>query len=183
LGEWSALTCGTDHDPDADCVISTFKGASIDFDRLHSAHDADVVSALKNAYAIVMGIAASLGLSDNTNYLLITKILKEIGAVMKELQIEDTALASYCGIGDILLTSLCDTSRNRTLGIMIGKGIPVDPLRNDFLAEGVRTIDILLNHVQTDTAPILKILHEIMYGGQPATSIVRCFDGSWRLRH
>ena len=162
LGEWSGFTCGSPSEDDRAAVAGVFCGEPVHLDFASSAHAVDAVSAIKNAYAIVFGMTASLGLAENTVYMLVTRVLNEIRGVVRSLGFNEDILFRYCGIGDILLTSFCDASRNRTLGVMIGKGIPVDPMRPDFLAEGVRTVLILLAHLPPGTAPILARVGEIL---------------------
>jgi glycerol-3-phosphate dehydrogenase (NAD(P)+) len=172
LGEWSGFTCGTPNKQDADLIVNAFRGAPLHFDHAGSAESVDAISAIKNAYAIAIGIAVSLNLSENTIFMLLTRIWNEIHDVATEIDIEHDVLRSYCGIGDVLLTAFCDTSRNRTLGVMIGKGIPVDALRPDFLAEGVRTVSILLNKVSSGKARVLSQLSEILHRRSPPSSLL-----------
>lgn len=176
LGELSGFTCGTDNDAARRTVTELFRGTAVDLDYLSSAQAVDAISAIKNAYAIALGIAVSLGLSDNTIYLLVTRVLREVKMIVRELGFGLDDIFSYCGLGDILLTGFCDTSRNRILGIMVGKGLPVDPMRPNFLAEGVRTVFILLKHLDSSAAPILKAVLEILEGRARPMSLFDCLD-------
>ncbi|MFL1462853.1 NAD(P)H-dependent glycerol-3-phosphate dehydrogenase [Roseococcus sp. DSY-14] len=167
LGEYSGLTIGT-ADPALEARLrALFGGGAIDFDSCASAAAVDAVSALKNIYAIMLGVLASLNLSDNTRFMFITRVLAEARQVMEVLGFDPGVVSLYCGVGDILLTGSCDTSRNRTLGLMIGKGIPVDPNRPDFLAEGVRSVRIIAEHLPPGAAPLIGALTAVLDGAIP----------------
>jgi glycerol-3-phosphate dehydrogenase (NAD(P)+) len=115
-----------------------FRDSLLHLDHCYSAQATDAVSAIKNVYAIVIGLASSIGLSENTTFLLVSMIVKEIRAILEALGYGTEALFSYCGLGDTLMTGFCDTSRNRTFGIMIGKEIPIDVNRSAFISESNR---------------------------------------------
>jgi glycerol-3-phosphate dehydrogenase (NAD(P)+) len=162
LGELSGLTIGARNREAEQRLRAVFAKASLDFDVSYSPASVDMVSALKNVYAIILGVAASLNMSDNTRFMIITRIIAEARQVLESLGMDGAVINMYCGIGDILLTGMCDTSRNRTLGVMIGKGIPVDANRPDFLAEGVRSVRIILQHLQPDVAPLIEHLAKVL---------------------
>ena len=162
LGEWSGLTCGADDPDDGERVIALFGDAPIAFDRSASADSVDVASALKNVYAIALGLVASTGPSENTVFLTATLVMREMRTILTALRCDPDVLLSFAGIGDTMLTGLCDTSRNRTLGMMIGKGIPIDLVRADFLAEGVRAVEALRAHLDGVDAPLLRAVSDVL---------------------
>jgi glycerol-3-phosphate dehydrogenase (NAD(P)+) len=162
FGELSGLTCGAPTDQGRDACTMLLKNSGIDLDYSTSADAVDVVSAIKNVYAIALGLTASLGLSENTRFLLISRVIRELRTIILALKEDPDVLYTYSGLGDMLLTGLCDTSRNRTLGFMIGKGIHVDKDKSTFLTEGLRTISMLNTRVGSADTPILRSLIEII---------------------
>ena len=67
-----------------------------------------------------------------------------------------------CGIGDLGLTSLNDLSRNRTLGLIIGKGFfNNDTLNNNVVIEGVNTISFISNILSKEIINTLPLLKEL----------------------
>ncbi len=176
LGEWSGLTCGTSSEPARALVTDLFKDAPIVLDYSASAEAVDAVSAAKNVYAIVLGLAASVGLSENTTYLFVTLILKEISVIVRRLGFDPAVLLSFAGVGDTLLTGLCDTSRNRTLGVMMGRGIPIDSSRSDFLAEGARAVSTLRRHLEGAETPLLDAVLAILEHRAEPMSILNVFE-------
>ena len=177
LGEWSGMTVGADDAATGDRVAALFAGAgALAIDRIGSARSVDVASALKNVYAIALGLVGSTGPSENTTFMAATLVIKELRRVLDALGCDPAVLWSFAGVGDILLTGLCDTSRNRTIGLMMGKGVPIDLVRSDFVAEGVRAVDALEAHLggKVET-PLLDAVAAVLHGRAAPSSIFATF--------
>src|SRR6202042_1315021 len=78
--------------------------------------------ALKNVMAIAAGIADGLGFGHNTRAALITRGLAEITRLAVRRGANPLTLAGLAGLGDLVLTCTGDQSRNRSVGIGLGKG-------------------------------------------------------------
>jgi glycerol-3-phosphate dehydrogenase (NAD(P)+) len=161
LGELSGLTCGTTSDAARARVIDLFADSMIDLDFCNSPDEVDALSAIKNVYAVALGMGSSLDLSENTMFLLVSRIVREVKTVLQALGGDGEGLLTYAGLGDLLLTGLCDTSRNRTLGLMLGRGLYIDMARSGFLTEGARSFTILKAKVGRPL-PIFDTVHAIM---------------------
>lgn len=178
LGEWSGMTCGADDPAAGAAVTALFTGSALAIDAISSAAAVDVASALKNVYAIALGLVGSTGPSENTTFMAATLVVKEVRGVLDALGCTPDVLWSFAGVGDILLTGLCDTSRNRTIGLMMGKGIPIDLVASDFVAEGVRAVDTLQAHLGGLIAtPLLDAVAEVLHGRAPPSHIFSAFGG------
>ena len=166
LGEWSGMTVGADDPATGETVAGLFAHAgALATDRIGSARSVDVASALKNVYAIALGLVGSTGPSENTTFMAATLVIKELRGVLASLGCDPAVLWSFAGVGDILLTGLCDTSRNRTIGLMMGKGVPIDLVASDFVAEGVRAVDALEAHLGDGVAtPLLDAVAAVLHG-------------------
>jgi len=81
---------------------------------------------VKNVMAIGAGIADGLGYGANTRAALITRGMSEILRLAKELGAQTETLFGLSGIGDLILTCTDDQSRNRQLGLAIGRGLSVE---------------------------------------------------------
>lgn len=168
LGEPSGLTCGSRDPASAAVVKELFSNTSIDLDSSSAPDAVDAISAMKNVYAIAIGMAASLGFAENTIYMLLSRIVREIRSAFGKLGLDEAVFYNYAGLGDIMLTSMCDTSRNRTFGTMLGRGVPIDFERSGFLAEGVRSISILRREMDGVELPILHTISNVLSGrGEP----------------
>jgi glycerol-3-phosphate dehydrogenase (NAD(P)+) len=92
---------------------------------------------------MIVGIVDARLNSVNTRFLIFTKIFSELRRLLLLYNADISVMHKYCGIGDLGLTSLNDLSRNRTLGLMIGKGFLGKGKVHSALIEGLRTLDIV----------------------------------------
>ena len=101
----------------------------------------EIGGALKNVIAIAAGAVESIGLGDNARSALITRGLAEISRLASALGGQRETLAGLSGLGDLVLTCTGRLSRNRSVGIALGKGRTLDEILGPMkaVAEGVRT--------------------------------------------
>jgi glycerol-3-phosphate dehydrogenase (NAD(P)+) len=117
----SMMTLGYRRQEDAELITKIFKGTNIYFDYSTDILGVEYLSVVKNIYAILLGIIDAQFNSINTRFMVFTKSFQEISLILKTLNARSETLHLNCGIGDFALTSLNDLSRNRTLGLLIGK--------------------------------------------------------------
>ncbi len=77
---------------------------------------------IKNSIAIALGILEGAGYGKNAQALVLTQALSELAHIVRAVGGQESTVLSLAGIGDIALTAYSDKSRNRTLGVLIGKG-------------------------------------------------------------
>ncbi|MCL2417313.1 MAG: hypothetical protein FWD02_05205 [Bacteroidales bacterium] len=126
----------------------------------------EYLSLFKNVYAIAMGIVDAYYNSPNVRFLVFTKILNEIRLLMKYFSVNPETLFKYCGIGDLSLTALNDLSRNRTLGLLIGKGLFDSSMTNNVTLEGVRALEKIMQHIpenEHEKYPIMQQMHRLLH--------------------
>lgn len=122
-------------------VQEHFRGPGL---RLYASDDVpgvEIGGALKNVIAIAAGVVEGLGLGHNAMAALITRGLAEISRLaIAEGGRRDT-LAGLSGLGDLVLTCTGDLSRNRHVGIELGRGRSLDEILTGMrmVAEGIRT--------------------------------------------
>jgi glycerol-3-phosphate dehydrogenase (NAD(P)+) len=109
----------------------------------------EITSALKNIYAILLGIIDAYFNSANTRFLILTKAFNELKNAVIVLGGSEDTLYKFCGFGDFGLTALNDLSRNRTLGLLMGKGFLDNNISNSVILEGKRTLSVTYNLVRT----------------------------------
>lgn len=102
----------------------------------------ELLSVLKNVYAISLGYIDAKYNSSNTRFLILTIAFKEIKILLNEFGCNPDTIDLACGFGDLGLTSLNDLSRNRTLGLLMGKGF-YNSNENKVVLEGVRSIQMV----------------------------------------
>lgn len=86
----------------------------------------EIGGSFKNIIALACGVLDGMGCGDNTKAALITRGLREIGAVGVALGGQADTFAGLSGIGDLIVTCTSMHSRNRRAGILIGQGISPD---------------------------------------------------------
>lgn len=104
----------------------------------------ELLSVLKNIYAILIGITDAKYNSANTRFMLLTKAFSEVRLLLVSLGGHQETLFLSAGYGDIGLTALNDMSRNRTLGLLIGKGFyNTEYMSNTVVLEGVNAVKMI----------------------------------------
>lgn len=101
--------------------------------------------ALKNIYAIVCGMAAALGTGHNTQAMLLTRSLAEMGRFANRLGADPMTFLGLAGVGDLILTCTSDLSRNYRVGLAVGQGKDLETVVKDLgqVAEGVNTVKLV----------------------------------------
>jgi glycerol-3-phosphate dehydrogenase (NAD(P)+) len=99
--------------------------------------------ALKNVIAIAAGISDGLLFGYNTRAALITRGLAEISRLALKMGADRHTLSGLSGLGDLVLTCTGELSRNRTVGIRLGRGEALEDITRDMrtVAEGIRTAE------------------------------------------
>ncbi len=122
-------------------VQERFRSAAF---RLYASDDVagvEIGGALKNIIAIAAGVVEGLGLGHNSMAALITRGLAEISRLACAEGGRRETLSGLSGLGDLVLTCTGDLSRNRHVGIELGRGKPLGEILGSMrmVAEGVRT--------------------------------------------
>ena len=123
--------------------------------------------ALKNVIAIASGIADGLGFGHNTRAALITRGLFEMSRLATKLGADPLTMSGLGGMGDLVLTCTGDLSRNRQVGLRIGKGETLQDILGsmNMVAEGVRTAKSAHQLAEREGVdmPIVKEIYRILY--------------------
>lgn len=127
----------------------------------------ELLSILKNMYAIAIGLVSGRYDSPNVDFQLYTKAVNEMRRLLRIFSCDEETIFRYCGIGDLGLTALNDLSRNRTLGILLGKGFALDEKNNTTTVEGLRTIKLMGEKtreygIESDF-PLVQNLYKLIY--------------------
>jgi glycerol-3-phosphate dehydrogenase (NAD(P)+) len=131
--------------------------------------------ASKNVMAIAAGISDGLGLGTGARAALITRGLAEMMRLARATGAKQETLAGLAGLGDLVLTSTGDLSRNRRLGLALGRGEPMSPpVEGAPVAEGVpnaRAI-VRLSERYGVEMPISAAVYRILYEAAPPGAMV-----------
>jgi glycerol-3-phosphate dehydrogenase (NAD(P)+) len=128
--------------------------------------------ALKNVIAVAAGMVSGLGLGHNTTAALITRGLAEISRLAVELGANPLTLSGLAGMGDLILTCTGGLSRNRHVGVEIGRGRSLSEVLADMtmVAEGVATARATHALAQRTgiEMPIAAEVHAVLFEERPA---------------
>lgn len=126
--------------------------------------------ALKNVIALAAGVSDGLGFGYNTRAALITRGLAEMTRIGVAMGANPTTFAGLAGMGDLVLTCTGDLSRNRTVGMELGRGKKLDEILSgmNMVAEGVKTTlsTFQLAKKLRVEAPIVEQMYLILYEGK-----------------
>ncbi|MBF5043614.1 NAD(P)-dependent glycerol-3-phosphate dehydrogenase [Aggregicoccus sp. 17bor-14] len=133
--------------------------------------------ALKNVIAIAAGIADGIGMGHNARSALITRGLAEIARIAVSRGANPLTLSGLSGMGDLVLTCTGELSRNRKVGMELGRGRPLAEVLGDMnqVAEGVKTAKSARDlSVRTGVElPICNQVYAIAYEGKsPKAAVV-----------
>lgn len=107
----------------------------------------EILSILKNIYAIAAGIVDAHYNSPNLRFLFLTRAFDEMRQILLRSGGKQETMFRYCGFGDFSLTALNDLSRNRTLGLLIGKGFFTDDISDKVLLEGRIAVNVFCDDI------------------------------------
>lgn len=134
--------------------------------------------ALKNVIAIAAGVVSGLGLGHNSTAALITRGIAEVTRLAVAAGGRRETLAGLAGLGDLVLTCTGALSRNRWVGVELGKGQPLSSILealNGKVAEGVRTTTAALGLAQQHDVelPIANQVAAILQHGKSPVDAMR----------
>ncbi|HLA66662.1 MAG TPA: NAD(P)H-dependent glycerol-3-phosphate dehydrogenase [Acidimicrobiia bacterium] len=132
--------------------------------------------ALKNVMAIAAGMAHGLGYGDNSKAALVTRALAELTRLGIALGGKPLTFAGLAGMGDLIATCFSEQSRNRQVGVELGRGKSIDQIVADMhmVAEGVKTTEAVLALAKRHGVdmPIAASVGAVLYdGGKPADMV------------
>jgi len=164
---------------DDDVASRVQQAFSSDHFRVYTNNDiigVELGGALKNVIALAAGVSDGLGFGHNTRAALITRGLAEITRIGLAKGATQSTFSGLAGMGDLVLTCTGDLSRNRTVGIELGRGRTLEEILSgmQMVAEGVKTT---LSAYQLAArlgidAPIVEQMYEILYRDKSARQAV-----------
>lgn len=167
-GDPTAITVAS-HDADlAQAVQREFSDPSF---RVYTSEDVvgvELGGALKNIVAIAAGMCDGLGLGHNSVAALITRGLAEITRLVVACGGHRETMAGLAGLGDLVLTCTGELSRNRSVGVELGRGRKLADVvagMHGMVAEGVLTTNaaVGLAHKYGVEMPITQQVHAILH--------------------
>ena len=173
----TAITIGSERDDSAQLLQNFF---STEYFRVYTSSDViglEISAALKNIIAIAAGICDGLAFGSNARAALITRGLAEMTRLGVQLGANRETFFGLSGLGDLVLTCTGELSRNRYVGIELGKGRSLDAILDsmNMVAEGIKTTKSVYGLVTRLGAdmPILEQVYEVLYEGKDCGKAVQ----------
>jgi glycerol-3-phosphate dehydrogenase (NAD(P)+) len=167
-GDPTAVVVASGEEAAAQTVQEEFSSRTL---RIYSSADVvgvEIGGAVKNVIAIAAGVIEGLGLGHNPMAALITRGLAEMARLAIACGARGETLAGLAGMGDLVLTCTGNLSRNRSVGIELGKGRSLPDIIGSMrmVAEGVKTTGatVALAKIHGVEMPITQQVHRIIEG-------------------
>ena len=165
----TVLVVASEYDSVLKLVQDTFMSDKM---RIYTSRDVKGVElggALKNIIAFCAGVAAGMGLGDNTFAALITRGLSELARLGVALGGQKDTFYGLSGLGDLIVTCLSDHSRNRRAGKLIGQGKSIEETRQE-VGMTIESLDNIvvaheLGKIHNIEMPIVEAVYGILYNG------------------
>jgi len=170
-GDPTAITVASQSPELLSTVQQEFSDASF---RVYTNSDVvgvELGGALKNIIAIAAGICDGLGLGHNSIAALITRGLAEMTRLVVACGGRSETMSGLAGLGDLVLTCTGGLSRNRSVGVELGRGKKLPEIiagMHGMVAEGVFTTiaAVGLAHARGIEMPITEQMHAILHKGK-----------------
>jgi glycerol-3-phosphate dehydrogenase (NAD(P)+) len=141
-----------------------------DYFRVYQGRDvigAEIGGAFKNIIALAAGVAAGLGLGDNTKALLLTRGLSEMARFGVAMGADVMTFGGMAGMGDLIATCSSPLSRNHQVGARLARGEKLDDIQRDMrmVAEGVKMAKAANDFASRKRLdlPIVRAVHNLLY--------------------
>ena len=130
----------------------------------------EIGGACKNVIALACGMAAGVGLGENTAAAIITRGLAEIMRLGIALGAKGATLAGLAGVGDLVATCISPHSRNRSFGERLGRGGTMESAmqaRHGHVVEGVTSCEAVLALASSYDVemPLTDAVHRVCHKG------------------
>jgi len=165
--------------PDGDAALAMQELFSAPGFRVYRSTDVvgvELSGAAKNVIAIAAGVSDGLGFGHSTRAALITRGATETARLVARAGGEPRTSSGLSGVGDLVLTCTGELSRNRRVGLRLGRGETLVEILADMkmVAEGVRnTVTICALAVQLEVEmPICEQVNQLLHAGKPAAEVV-----------
>lgn len=153
----------------AEKVAALFSSTTLRVYRSEDEIGVELGGALKNVIAIAAGVSDGLDLGDSARAGTITRGLAEITRLAVALGAKRETLSGLSGLGDLLMTATSIQSRNRKVGLRLGKGEKLEDILSTLgsTAEGVSTAPLALSLARSHgvEVPIIEGVNRLLFEG------------------
>jgi glycerol-3-phosphate dehydrogenase (NAD(P)+) len=172
----TAIVAASSESAAAEAVQEAFSNASF---RVYTHDDiigVELGGSLKNVMAVATGICEGAGFGFNARAALVTRGLAEMTRLGTALGASAATFAGLAGVGDLVLTCTGSLSRNRAVGMEVGRGATLEQALagKQTVAEGVATTQSALALATREGVemPIVTMVNRVLFDGHPAQRAV-----------
>lgn len=162
-GSFTSATIGIDHDEDLEVLKKVLDLPNLIFDYTNDISGVELCGVLKNIYSIAAGIFDSFSNSNNEHHAFLNLCFKEMHSILSEYSVDKDLILRFCAFGDFSMTTNSDKSRNRTLGLMVGKGmLNLNEFNPSIIFEGLKSINAIEKKCENKNikVPIVSFVKE-----------------------
>ena len=177
-GQLTYLSLASSNVTNARLVGEKLQVPSLKVNYMRDIHYLEQAAVLKNIYAVIVGMAVGLGYGDNFIAVLVANCIKEMYFLLDPQSVyELTKFEPSNFFGDLLVSCYSSHSRNRQLGMLIGRGNTVKTALNEMtmVAEGYYASAMVptLMKEQQIQLPIAEMAYQVMHQGMPARKAMK----------
>jgi len=184
----TALVAASTDERLSELAVDAFHAGSL---RIYTSTDpigVEVGGAVKNVMAIAVGVADGMGFGLNARAALITRGLAEMTRLGLALGASLETFMGLSGLGDLVLTTTGDLSRNRRVGLMLAAAKPLPQILQELghVAEGVYSAPVVLQRARTlgVEMPITDCVVQVLQGAiTPAQALALLLGRDARAEH
>ena len=136
----------------------------------------ELAGALKNIYAIICGMADSMGVGENALGLILTRSMAEMSRFAVAKGANPITFLGLAGMGDLVATCTSNLSRNYQLGYHLGNGLNLESAKEKVgqAAEGIRTLEVIKNESSNlgIKMPLVDSLYNIIYESAKTKTLI-----------
>ncbi len=176
-GDPAAVVIAAEMEETAKVIQKEFSSRQLRLYRNSDLIGVELGGSVKNVMAIAAGVCDGLGLGSNSVAALITRGLAEMTRLVLACHGKRETMAGLAGLGDLVLTCTGALSRNRMVGVELGKGRKLDEIVGSMrmVAEGVRTTVATLSLARQKQVemPIVEQMHALLYEDRAPVDAIR----------
>lgn len=144
MGFFAGATLGVPDDKLKKVVKEVFSSPLLLIDYSEDIQAVELCGVLKNVYSIATGIFDSFFHSFNEHHTFLNLCFKEMSSMLEKVSTDQKLIYKFCAFGDFNLTTNANKSRNRTLGLMVGKEfLKINEFNPSIIYEGMKSVKAL----------------------------------------
>jgi glycerol-3-phosphate dehydrogenase (NAD(P)+) len=172
----TAVTVAAPEESTAKALQQAFSAPTFRVYRSTDVTGVELGGAVKNVIAIAAGISDGLGFGHSTRAALITRGVAEVARLVAKMGGDPRTVSGLSGVGDLVLTCTGDLSRNRTVGLQLGRGAALKDIlaQMRMVAEGVKNSDTVcaLARRAGVEMPIAEQMRLLLHESKPVPKVV-----------